>query len=127
MTAEIAVNNSVQDSTGFSPFFLTYGQQISLPINQGIDYLRNPENSENPAALEIVERIRTSLNKVQENLKQAQKKQVRNADTHRREVIYEAGQQVFLSTENLIRGSAKLVANILVLFVSKKFVHHWLL
>ena len=34
VAAEIAINNAVQDSTGFSPYFLTYGADPNFPLTE---------------------------------------------------------------------------------------------
>ena len=49
--AEIAYNNSVQASTGFSPFFLNSGQHPHLPLSAAVQ----PANeSNNPPAAELL-------------------------------------------------------------------------
>ena len=34
ISVEIAVNSAVQDSSGYSPYYLTYGQHINLPLSE---------------------------------------------------------------------------------------------
>jgi hypothetical protein len=46
VAAEIAHNNSQQASTGFSPYFLNYGQHPHLPLNR----VTSSNVSNNPTA-----------------------------------------------------------------------------
>ena len=50
IAAEIAYNNSVQASTGFSPFFLNSGQHPHLPLSAAV----RPTDVSNPPASELL-------------------------------------------------------------------------
>jgi hypothetical protein len=98
VVAEIAVNSAKQSSTGFSPFYLNYGQEVSLPLDLAIEeskLLRNPEASQR------IQQLYQDLIKAQESLKRAQERQAHYVDPHRRAITFEPGDQVLLSTTNL--------------------------
>ena len=96
--AEIAYNNSVQASTGFSPFFLNSGQHPHLPLSAAV---RPTNQSNNPPAAELLAELYQDLEQATANLTQAQQRQAHYADQHRREVVFSVGDQVLLSTAHL--------------------------
>jgi hypothetical protein len=100
--AELAVNNAKQASTGYSPFFLSYGREVSLPIDHAIAPIRNSNaSSVNPAAEERADQIQTALRRAKQRIGEAQQRQARNVDAHRRAVTFRVGDSVLLSTENI--------------------------
>jgi len=95
---EIAYNNSVQASTGFTPFFLNSGQHFHLPIQQAL----LPANvSANQSSADRLQQLSRSLQVAQSNLADAQQRQSAYADQSRRAVEFSLGDQVLLSTEHL--------------------------
>ena len=96
--AELAVNNSVQASTGFSAFYLNYGQEVLLPLDQAIANLRP---SSNPEAMSRIRRLKSDLDRAREHIERAQKRQVKYADQHRRDITFVVGDKVLLSTDHL--------------------------
>jgi hypothetical protein len=96
--AELAVNNARQSSTGFSPFYLNYGQEVQLPLDQAIAGLRPATN---PIAADRIKRLKSDLDLARTNIERAQKRQAKYADQHRRDVKFKIGDQVLLSTEHL--------------------------
>jgi hypothetical protein len=96
--AELAVNNAIQASTGFSPFYLNFGQEMQLPLDQAIAGLRP---SSNPVAADRISRLKTDLDRARENIEKSQTRQAKYADQHRRDVKFAIGDQVLLSTEHL--------------------------
>ena len=96
--AELAINGAVHASTGFTPFYLNFGQDVSLPLDRAIAGLRP---STNPTATERVERLRSDLDRARSNIEKAQQRQSKYADQHRREVKFNVGDRVLLSTEHL--------------------------
>ena len=97
-TAELAVNNATQASTGFSPFYLNAGQEVRLPLDEAIAGLRP---SSNPEAADRIRRLRSDLIRARSHIEQAQKRQAKYADQHRRDVRFVVGDQVLLSTAHL--------------------------
>jgi hypothetical protein len=96
VAAEIACNNAVQLSTGYSPFYLSNGQHPNIPITNAI-----PNETKNVNANEAMERMKETLMKAKENLLAAQQRQKQYADKRRKEETYQLGEQVLLSTANL--------------------------
>jgi hypothetical protein len=94
---EFAYNNSVNASTGFSPFFLNYGYNPIVPAS-----LANPyaSTAAGPASA-LMRDLASSLAAARANLERAQAAQARATDRHRREVHYAVGDKVLLSTANL--------------------------
>ena len=104
--AEIAVNNSDQSSTGFSPYFLNSGQHPNFPLSSFSN------TSKNPAAQEALRRLSETLQSAKENLLRAQENQSKYANRSRRNYEFKKGDSVWLSTKNLNLGerSRKLTA-----------------
>jgi hypothetical protein len=96
--AELAINGAVHASTGFTPFYLNFGQDVPLPLDRAIAGLLP---SSNPTAAERVERLRSDLARARSNIEKAQQRQSKYADQHRREVKFVVGERVLLSTEHL--------------------------
>lgn len=96
--AEIAYNNSKQATTGYSPYFLNYGQHPTFPLNSPTVV---SERSNNQSVEELLEELSRALSEAQEHVERAQQNQQRQANKHRSEVEFEVGQQVWLSTTDL--------------------------
>ena len=96
--AELAINSSVQASTGFSPFYLNSGREVQVPLDRAIAGLRP---SPNPVATERIERLRRDLARARSNIAAAQVRQAKYADQHRRDVKFAVGDRVLLSTDHL--------------------------
>jgi hypothetical protein len=104
---EIAYNNSKQSSTGFTPYYLNYGQHPFFPLS-----LLNPSNFDhssgqtlhsgsNAAVEELLVKLNDDLVVAEQHVKQAQENQQRHANQHRVDIEYEVGQLVWLSTSDL--------------------------
>lgn len=117
--AEFAINDSYQTSIGMSPFFMTYGCHPRMP-----DTLDLPSR-ENPAGQEYAESIDRAVKKARALLKEAQSRQKQHADKKRRELSFEPGDLVLLSTVNLrmrTPGSQKLLPRYVGPFAVEKTV-----
>ncbi|GJP34010.1 hypothetical protein CLOM_g18492, partial [Closterium sp. NIES-68] len=102
---EFAVNNSVHDSTREKPFILNCGRHPTTPATHGIGGLKIP------AAKDFVARQQEALKSARRWLEIAQQRQKSYADMKRREISYEVGDKVLLSTKNIrlkIPGARKL-------------------
>jgi hypothetical protein len=94
---ELAYNSAVNASTGMSPFEVLYGCKPRLPIDVAVESL----DSRVPAAADRVARMRQAVDFIRSKLGVAQQRQAVNADRHRRELQFAAGDQVLLSTDGL--------------------------
>ena len=96
--AEFAINNAHQQSIGTTPFRLTYGQDPLTPTS-----LRIPK-VENPTALHMIGELQERIQRATKHLQAAQQRQKAYAGrSSRRQVSYEPGDEVLLSTENVQR------------------------
>jgi hypothetical protein len=98
---EFAYNNSVQASTGYTPFQLTTGQHPLTPLA-----LLNPRTTADsarcPSAEEILGRLQQDIARARAALLQAQQRQKLYADAKKQPVpTFTVGQKVLVSTENL--------------------------
>ena len=102
---EMAINNAKQASTGFSPFYLNYGQEVQLPLDLA---LRAASESKNPEATERIRELRANLARAKDGIRAAQVRQSRYVDRHRRAVTFVVGDRVLLSTEHLqLKGAGR--------------------
>jgi RNase H-like domain found in reverse transcriptase/Reverse transcriptase (RNA-dependent DNA polymerase)/Integrase zinc binding domain/Chromo (CHRromatin Organisation MOdifier) domain/Retroviral aspartyl protease len=92
--AEFAYNNSVNQSTRETPFFLNHGYHPTTPITLHVP----PSNSE--AARDFVASIQSALESAKARLQEAQQRQAYYANQKRRELTYNVGDEVMLSTSN---------------------------
>lgn len=92
--AEFAINNSVNPSTGYTPFFLTYGSNPASLLDHSTEALV-------PKAQEFLENMTDALQHAKTKLHEAQTRQAIQANKHRRNVTFQVGDKVRLSTTNL--------------------------
>jgi hypothetical protein len=123
--AELAVNNSIQASTGFTPFYLNSGREVVMPLDQAVAGLRP---SPNPEASDRIRRLKSDLSRAREHIVRAQQRQAKYADQHRRDVTFTVGDRVLLSTEHLKmvgadRRTPKFAAKYFGPFVIKRVVN----
>jgi len=97
--AELAINNATQASTGFSPFYLNSGQHLRLPLDN--ELAAAAPDCNNPAAAERIRRLHSALDRARTNIEAAQQRQKHYADQRRRDVQFQPGDAVLLSTEHL--------------------------
>jgi hypothetical protein len=93
---EFAYNNSVNPSTGFSPFFLNYGHDPLVPA-----LLLKPVETNVPSVVDFVGTQSSALAQAQDTIVTAQNRQKEQADKSRRPVTFAVGDRVLLSTENI--------------------------
>jgi hypothetical protein len=92
--AEFAINDSVSESTRFSPFQLMYGMHPRKPLDM-------IKESRAPAADDFLNEMITAISRARENIVKTQLAMKEQADKHRREHSFKIGDQVMLSTKNL--------------------------
>ena len=95
---ELAHNNCIQTSTGFSPIFLTTGQHPRMPIHHALGH----DTLINNSTTTLIEQLYDTLDHAHQNISIAQSNQAKYANQHRREFEqWKVGQKVMLSTANL--------------------------
>ena len=95
-TAEFAYNNSINATTGYSPFFVNMGFHPRVPMS-----LLQPPTSPNPSVQEFVSSQSTTLSLTQDQIQRAQVRQAQNADARRRDHSFAVGDQVLLNTDDI--------------------------
>jgi Chromo (CHRromatin Organisation MOdifier) domain len=91
--AEFAYNNSKQASTGYTPFELDCGQHPATAIA-----MTTP--SKVPAANDFLQHWTSMIEIAKDNLREAQERQAKYANEHRRFLTFKEGDQVLLSMKN---------------------------
>jgi hypothetical protein len=94
---ELGFNSAQQASTKCSPHELVYGVAPRLPIDVALDTL----TPRVPAAVDRAARMKQAFDYARGCLADAQQRQARNADRHRRELKLAVGDQVLLTTDGL--------------------------
>jgi hypothetical protein len=93
--AEIAVNSSVQSSTGFTPYYLNYGDHPVLPTQFPLQYINND------SLYDMLQQLSSNLALAKKNMENARERQAHYANMSRRDVTFQVGEEVLLSTQNL--------------------------
>ena len=97
--AELAYNNSKNETTGYSPFYLVYGREARMPLDLALAPLTKA--ADNPTAAEATARWRAALQQASINTSSQQQRQKKYADRTRREKQFAIGDRVLLSTQHL--------------------------
>lgn len=98
VAAEFAINAAKHASTGFTPFYLNGGREVSAPLDLAIEEARTTRQ---PDAAARIQQLHRDLETAKEHLLKAQLRQAHYADKHRREVRFQVGDEVLLSTTHL--------------------------
>jgi len=102
--AEFTYNDSVNKSTGKSPFQVVYGMQL-----RGVSELRDSEqtNTSSASAGEFAEAMKELHSQVKERLLKSSQEYKHRADQHRRQLQFEVGDLVLahLRKERFLRGT----------------------
>src|SRR3984893_10817976 len=93
--AEIAVNSSVHASTGFTAFYLNYGEHPYFPTHIPLDTINNN------TVYELMQQLERNIELARNNMEMARNKQTHYANQHRRNVVFKEGEMVWLSTQHL--------------------------
>ena len=109
-----AYNSTVQDSTGRTPFEMNYPDDRSIdPLKYAIRGLQSGRVTDSRGVSAEAERTLTEMqviwDEVRARLVLAQARQKKYADMKRRDVKYDVGDSVYLSTRNLRTHGGKLV------------------
>lgn len=109
---EMAYNNSIQASTGFSPYFLNHGREMATCLSRAMEQPDSRAPHSAPAAGEMLRKWEEALGTAKQHIARAQERQRKYADQHRRDLTFSVGDQVLLSTDNLrnrMAGAPKLL------------------
>jgi transposase InsO family protein len=93
---EFAYNNSINPSTGHSPFYLNYGHHPLVPAS-----LLKPVATNVPSVANFAAKQASLLAEAQDTIIEAQNRQKAQADKTRRPSPFSVGDMVLLSTENI--------------------------
>lgn len=93
--AEIAINNSVAQSTGFSPYFINYGKHPRMPLTSILP------TTTNDTVAKSLSQIADDIDTAKISIAQAQVRQQEFANKRRRDVVFQVGEEVWLSTKYL--------------------------
>jgi hypothetical protein len=95
---EFAYNDSVQASTGATPFFLNYGQHPCSVLDAAFPKLATGDSQ---SAVDFVSVIHTAISKAQQRITAAQDRQARYTNKKRRDITFNAGDLVWLSSDGI--------------------------
>jgi hypothetical protein len=104
-TAELAYNTAIQESTGFTPFRLSYGMDARLPMDHA---LSEAKVNDNQTAVDMIQQWNSDLEMARQRLQQAQSRQARYANQRRYDQQYRVGDKVMLTTQNMRSKVGKL-------------------
>ena len=95
---ELAANNAVNVATGYTPFFLNFGDHPIVPsiLLHGRDVSSHVE-----AVQTMVDQMKTALEEAQANLSVMANRAKAYADASQREEKYEVGDEVVLATRHV--------------------------
>ena len=105
-TVELVINSLPNSSTGFSPFYLNYGYEPVTPIQ----LLRGSEITNTESVAAFTQRVASDWKLARQNLERSVQSQAKYYNKKRKDVHYQAGDLVLLSTRNIrLKGTpAKL-------------------
>ena len=102
--AEYAINNSVNVSTGYTPFFLNTGRHPLNPLilkEQPISKRDRGENTGLPALDALLRNISQAISNAKKCIQAAQARQKAYVDKRRRDLILQVGDPVLLNSADL--------------------------
>lgn len=98
IAVEFAYNDSVNASTGYTPFYLNYGQHPLTPLSM---FCKPITESPSEGVDIFAARLQADMQKAKESLLAAQSRQAYYANQHRLDVTFHVGDKVWLSAKNL--------------------------
>jgi hypothetical protein len=92
---EFEINNAVNSSTGFSPFFLWYGQHPNTPATMAVE--RDPPTLRMPAATQdFLQHIEGAVQAAKDSIARAQRTMKDYYDRKRQHITFSVGETVFV-------------------------------
>ena len=123
--AEFADNNAISSTTGLTPFFANkkYHPRMSFEPDSTL-YASTRERLQAAKAEDITGTMRNILEYVTDKSKIAKEAMIEQVNKHRKDVSYQVGDRMFLSSKNIktARPSSKLEDKMLGPFETKKIV-----
>lgn len=102
--AEFAINSAKNQSTGYSPFYLNYGREPLTPAAFLTEVGKKAMQVRSSVLAEqVVQTTREALARAKESIAKAQTQQAKYANRSRRELGFQRGDLVRMSTKNLSR------------------------
>lgn len=92
--AEFAINSSVNPTTGYTPFYLMYGHHPATALDLANEALV-------PQAQNFIENMSEALEHAKAKIHEAHVRQATQVNKHRRDITFQVGDKVRLSTVNL--------------------------
>jgi len=104
LRAAHAINHTKSASSGLTPFEVMFRRYPRLPLDAALAEPQSgqPEASTLPRVTNFLDRHRYIWTMAKQNMLKAQSDQKRHADKHRREEQFAAGDEVLLSTRDLV-------------------------
>ena len=99
LAIEFAINDSVHESTGFTPFQLTYGESPNSHVDLVLETLLQSGES-NPAAAKMVSDLIEDIDIAKARIREAQKAQKKSADKNKKYLSFEIGEWCYLSMKD---------------------------
>ena len=96
--AEFAANNSLNLATGYSPFYLLYGQNPEVPSSL---FTSNRQATNIESVETMLKRMHTALSDASATYKHAQEQMIRTINKCRRDVQFKVGDEVVIRTSFL--------------------------
>ena len=93
-TVEMVINSMPNKNTGFSPFYLNYGQELVMPIQ----LLHGNEKINTESVASFIQRVTSDWELARENLQRSVGLQQKYYNRRYRDVWYKGGDLVLLST-----------------------------
>jgi len=102
-----AINHTKSASTGLTPFEVMFRRAPRLPLDVALGRGTGSSPTDVPAVTNFMERHRYLWDTAKGNLLKAQADQKRHADKHRRDQRFDVGDEVLLSTRDLVLAKDK--------------------
>lgn len=96
-SVRFAINDAVHASTGRTPHEVVFGQSPRVPLTSWL----KPSRAVPDPVVAIQEKRRAEIAEAQTAMRVAQERQAFYANQHRREVLFEVGDKVYLSNSHL--------------------------
>lgn len=103
-----AINTAWHESTGYTPAEVALGRKLKGPLERALHRPPDPNNPVYP----ILERQQNLISLVKKNIEQAQAKQKRYYNKHRKQTHYQVGDVVWVRTHPLSKADEGFMAKL---------------